>query len=356
MRRIIVIFYALFTAHISSAATLGDDDLQRVARSADALRVVARFDQALQDREPDAIAAMLNEIANESREVLQHYLLVEGALRLAQLDASPAATAALEQMAQRPVAVWIEHEHAGRRTPIPAYDPAAAARYALKRQQTARDAAQLASLLTRGAPLSSASSAASRTAASALGKTQLRESLPALKLALNDNPTLGAALIQAAQQVNDAEALSLVIQRGHAADAHSALRAASEFDGALDRRVLDAAIARPETRSAALYQLARDVAQDPALTPQLMAWLDHDATALPAAAAVAQLDRSDLAVSIGQQLATETRADRAHALALALMLMRNAQAQTSIDAYLDNPNGLPELKSKMAARRTQVTP
>lgn len=253
----------------------------------------------------------------------REHLLVHCAVSMANRPASPATQSWLAELAERPVTAWVAHRHSGHSTPVPAFDPGAAARFALK--QRARAEAQR-------------------------GKLRADAPMSALRAALRTDAALGKTVVAAAQATGDARALRDVLEHGDTESRERALAAAATLpDAAAGLDVLRVGVDIPALSDRALYRMAEMAAADPARIDALLPYLDHSRVALAAGAALGTLDRPDLARALVTQLDQSVSREAAAARVLALHMIRDPRALDELRLWSERDGPWPELRRKVRA-------
>ncbi|MFK8015613.1 MAG: hypothetical protein AB8G17_09255 [Gammaproteobacteria bacterium] len=379
MRRIAPIILLSIMASGAHAATLSYADISRARSAPEVQAKMAAIQDHAAAAHVDALVALAADALSDQAltPAKRELLLAQTANALAALPATSATEALLGTLTTFPTQTWLKHEHGTASHRVPAFDVPAAARFALRQHANRRQAETFAQHLndrnatahwtnipqSRSA-LQKQSEAAftnrgsvATQAAKMLSADRLSETLPELLGALPTAPHLAGAAMHAAETLRDPAPLLAVITHASNQDALVALGAAGKMPNSATRlRVIDAAIARPDTASAALVALAEHVRVTPADTPRLLAWLAQPDTAMATAHAVAKLDRPDIAADLGERLLDESDWRQATALALALTLMRNDTAGEQLRRYMAAEDGVPELKRKLRATISKVSP
>lgn len=292
---------------------------------------------------------------------IREHLRVAVAKQFARMPATPASTDWLRGLSQSKVQIQVAHEHAGHITPLPAYDPAAVARYALAQQAERRSAASMGAALMAGNGFTQTVTNAERNKARAslqpslyvkvvhqLDDTTLAREIDTWVALLDAQPELGASIVAAAQRLQQPALLLAVIRRGTSRDARAALDAAHNLEPHHDRRpLLRAAIARKDIASIGLMALAQSAQLDPTLATDLLNYLHQPAHASAAAAAIAAHARPALMAQIARELNATDDADLGAALALCLSLMSAPEARAALLAWSEKQGPLQSLRAKI---------
>lgn len=361
MIRITIFTLALTLCLAAHGELIQYADMNRVATLPEVRAFEAQLRAAADTNDHSALLALARSADHSDREVtVREHLRVATAMQLARTRLTPELATWLQSQVSSAVLVHVAHEHAGHTTALPAYDPAAAARYALA-QQTQRDNAALVrrSLLAGNGVVQSSATLRSKSAPGTdagvwqlavkdLDRATLAREINSLSAQLVDQPALGPALIAAAQRLGQPALLTRVVQHGHPRDARAALRSGESLNLPFDRLTLiRAAIARPETAAAGLHALSRATAEDPALTEELLGYLRRDELADAAAAAIASSARSDLIPRLLRELEATDNPTTGSALVLTLSLMPDAAARRALIRWSQDAGNHAVLRAKI---------
>jgi hypothetical protein len=315
------------------------------------------------ERRPTLLAARLEVIAHDGAlvDVAQEWLLDRGLHQLAQLAPTREARASVTRLTLRAPIVFtrVDPEHGDRVTPL--YDAGATARFVLRQwdRRAARDAAarELATGSARAVERHAARAttdpsdpalAGIADAFRAASPAQLAAQRASLVTALRQGRRIDALVLILAERSADRELFDLLFDYADAPTALAAIAAA--------RRVLDASSAfaslvrasqRADIASAAVLEVARLAAQDPAVRRFLFDALADPGIAPAAAAALARLADPAVTAELGRRLAAARTEEQRRVLALALKLDASPAARAELERFSTAGAGSPDLQLKV---------
>ncbi|MEM6640695.1 MAG: hypothetical protein AAF610_12440 [Pseudomonadota bacterium] len=248
------------------------------------------------------------------------YVLVQCAIMLSTRPLTNSSHQWLNALAKRPVWFHVAHEHAGHRTDIPAFDPGAAARFALTKHISA-----------------------SQRRPDARSIADVRRALPA-------DPSLSQRLLDHARRADDASVLFDILVHGDAQAQADAIIVATALNNTHDgHELLLAAVELPDVRDRAVLAIAAIARRDPAKADTLLRLLDEPGTAYSAAAALGRLGRPDLVQRLAVELDVMTTRRSAAARVLAIHLSGDARALSMLSDWAQRDGPWAELRSEVMA-------
>jgi SWI/SNF-related matrix-associated actin-dependent regulator 1 of chromatin subfamily A len=337
------------------------------ARQAISIPAVAAQDAELAalaaDGRATLLASRLEVIAHDAAlaDVAQEWLLDRGLHRLAQVAPTREARASVARLALRAPTVYtrVDPDHGDRATPL--YDAGATARFVLRqwdriaaRDAAARDlAAGSARAVERYAaravidpadPVPAGIADAFRAAPAA----QLAAQRAALTTALGQGRRVDALALVLAERGADRELFDLLVDFADEPTALAAVAAAPRvLDAPSALSSLERASRRADIASAAVLEVGRLAAHDPAARRFLFDALADRGIAPAAASALARLADPAVAGELGRRLAAAQTDEERRVLALALKLDASPAARAELARFARAGAGSPDLQSKV---------
>jgi hypothetical protein len=299
--------------------------------------------------------AALSALARES-------LLDRGLHELTRVPPTAAGRSLLEDITRRPAGIFvrIDPDHGGQATAL--YDPAATARFVLRRwdrkaaaqQATAALAANQDGPIGRYArgelPLElDPARAGIADAFSAADTGTLARYRPVLAAALARGDRVDELAAICADRLRDAELYRLLLGQADPAVALQVIgRVPTSLDGETAVDVLIAGSRREPIASASILAMGRIAAESARAREYLFSSLDDAATASSSAAALASLHQADIAAELGRQLQSRKPDSARRARALALQLDGSDAARAQLEAFVRTKSGPARLQKEVS--------
>jgi hypothetical protein len=285
-------------------------------------------------------------------------VLQASAFALAELDGSTDSRALLEELSSRAPAVRVWSYDGPHRLAIVLYDVAAAARYALARQEARRVLADALGLIAAGddAVLAMYEAQPDARSPEARALVQAFESAPTaalvayrdrLSAALERDASAAIAAV-VARRLGDATLMRSVLEHADPALALDCVRSLrASFASGVALELLEHAVDREDVASAALFEIGALVADEPRARGILFDALDDDRYAGSAAAALAALHDPDVAGELRRRvLAQGDDERRARRAILALRLDASDAARGELARLAADPQLPAALRSE----------
>ncbi len=338
----LILLPGIATVPVADAAIVSRTEALASARSNAAQKIDLELTELTNAGRTDDVTARLRKVASnpELSTAARERLLERGALLLGTLSSQPQARAFLDKLENHQPATWVWLEEGGRRSAVPLFDPAAAARVA-KRTWLANEAElSVRKLLLAGDPdivthLEKLSDAQRRGAAAAIATVPpdllqpLRWDLIA---ALERQRPIDAIAATVAAQTADTELAMAVIAHAQPRVARGMLaRLTASFPADQTLLLLSRSLDRPEIASNALLLLAQLGADSAEARQLIWAQLADPDNGSSAAAALARLSDPHFAARAAAVAIDDTAPDlfRRRAL-LALCLDAGGAAQDQL--------------------------
>jgi hypothetical protein len=336
--------------------------VQKAINSAPIAERAQRLSELADHQATGELTAELQSIARDrSGGIAREWLLDRGLHELSRIRATPEARALVEQLSHEPPQIFVQADPDHPALAVPLYDPAATARFVMRKWERTDSYERAAAALSSGAawPLerfardeaASANDPAKAGIVDAFSSAtpqSLARQRDALVAAIERGERLDEIAAVTAHRLGDAELYRLVMNHAEPIVVLDALRRVrSDLGEAAALPVLIAASKRQEIASAALLEIGRLAQQNAPAREYLFEMLGDTAAAASAATALASLHDSAVAAEIGLRLRASTTETARRELVLALKLDGTPAARAQLDQFVKARAGSAELRKEV---------